>query len=183
MDLFSKALAAGASLAALAALAAAPAHATTIFVGPAASTTTFGHASPGVLGKTSFTDTFGFTLTHAGDISGTISSPYNQIKLGKKTLTQNLVFTTVKLDTTAWTFTTNGAGLSASGGMAEEPIAPGFHTLTISGKNLGNTMSNYTAVLNFLPVPEPATWAMVITGIGMLGVAARRRRQLGATPA
>ena len=181
MRLLSKAIGAGASLAAIATLAAGSAHATTIFVGPNASTTTFGHTSPGVLGGSSFSDTFTFTLAHAGDISGTISSPYNKIKLGKKTLTQNLAFITVQLDSTPWTFTTNGAGISASGGMAQHKFNPGTHTVTVSGQNLGNTMSNYTAVLNFLPVPEPATWGMLIMGFGLLGVAARRRRQLGAT--
>jgi hypothetical protein len=32
-------------------------------------------------------------------------------------------------------------------------------------------------------VPEPATWAMMITGFGLLGAALRRRRQLGAVVA
>jgi hypothetical protein len=32
-------------------------------------------------------------------------------------------------------------------------------------------------------VPEPATWAMMITGFGLLGAALRRRRQLGAVAA
>jgi hypothetical protein len=32
-------------------------------------------------------------------------------------------------------------------------------------------------------VPEPATWAMLITGFGMTGLAARRRRRMVSTPA
>jgi hypothetical protein len=32
-------------------------------------------------------------------------------------------------------------------------------------------------------VPEPATWAMMITGVGLLGLAARRRRSLSAAVA
>jgi hypothetical protein len=33
-------------------------------------------------------------------------------------------------------------------------------------------------VLVTAPVPEPATWAMMIGGFGLLGAAARRRRRI-----
>jgi hypothetical protein len=176
-------------------LAAAPAHALVLApVGPGASTATFFHPGLGVAGSSSFFDTFTFTLANPGIVSGTLSSPFNQnsIKTCNKkhvcttqTFTQNLAFITVKLSLSGssfatWTFTTNGAGVSALGGMGLTSISPGTHTLTVSGSNLGNTISNYTGVLNFLPVPEPATWAMMIVGFGMLGLAGRRRRQLSA---
>jgi hypothetical protein len=36
--------------------------------------------------------------------------------------------------------------------------------------------------LVFAPVPEPATYAMLLTGLGLLGFAARQRRAVGAAP-
>ena len=186
MRVLSKLLAAGA-MAAGVAMAAAPAHAVTLFVGPVATTTAFGDA-PGVGGGASFSDSYSFTLTKAGVISGSISSAYNKLCVSKcgtkkeKDLTQNLAFITAKLDGTPFVFTSNGAGVSALGSLAFTPIGLGAHTLLVTGSNLGNTISSYNGTLNFLPVsvPEPATWAMTITGFGLLGVAARRRRVLSA---
>jgi hypothetical protein len=173
-------LAASAALMTVLGLAAAPAQATVIFVGPGATSTPFGH---NVGAGASFTNTFTFNLAKAGTLSGTISSPFNTISLGSKTRTQNIVFTlgSVKLDGNPFLFSSDGVGISAQGSLAVEPIAPGLHVLTVTGKNFGNTLSSYAGTLNFLPsVPEPATWAMMIMGFGMLGLAGRRRRVLAA---
>jgi hypothetical protein len=51
----------------------------------------------------------------------------------------------------------------------------------------GTPSGNHTEVLNFAitsavpPVPEPATWSMMISGIGLIGFAAHRRRDVGLT--
>ena len=64
------------------------------------------------------------------------------------------------------------------GGLTES-IASGFHTLTVVGNGdapAGSTGS-YGGQLTFTPsaVPEPASWAMMIGGIGFMGGALRRR--------
>jgi hypothetical protein len=48
----------------------------------------------------------------------------------------------------------------------------------------GHALRSFTAsaggsFANVAAVPEPVTWAIMITGLGMLGLAARRRRSLG----
>ena len=161
-------------------LASTPAHAVTIFVGPGPTTTPYGNLA--VAGGASFDDKFTFTLTAAGNISGSVSSSFNSFK-GK---TQNIVFTSLKLDGTPFVFTSNGVGVDALGALALGPIGVGNHLLEAIGTNKGNTISSYNGTLNFLPsggVPEPATWAMMITGFGLLGLASRRRRDLSAATA
>ncbi|GAO39145.1 hypothetical protein SCH01S_28_00030 [Sphingomonas changbaiensis NBRC 104936] len=39
-----------------------------------------------------------------------------------------------------------------------------------------STLSGDTTIINFEAVPEPATWAMMIGGFGLIGATARRRR-------
>lgn len=56
------------------------------------------------------------------------------------------------------------------------PITAGTHSLVVAG-NVTGTAGSYSGTLNVYPapVPEPATWAMMIAGFGLAGVALRRR--------
>jgi hypothetical protein len=54
-------------------------------------------------------------------------------------------------------------------------IGAGTYTLTINGTAFGSK-ATYAGNFNVAAVPEPATWAMMIGGIGMVGGAMRRRR-------
>jgi hypothetical protein len=47
---------------------------------------------------------------------------------------------------------------------------------TTSGDNVGPVLDNVLVS----QVPEPATWAMLIAGFGLVGFAARRQRKLAA---
>jgi hypothetical protein len=57
-------------------------------------------------------------------------------------------------------------------------VAPPFGH--IAGDSANSFKAGATGIFSAGFVPEPATWAMMITGLGLLGVAARRRRALGA---
>jgi hypothetical protein len=48
----------------------------------------------------------------------------------------------------------------------------------VAGQSLKNFKAASSGVFSAAYVPEPATWAMMITGFGLLGLAARRRRAL-----
>jgi hypothetical protein len=57
-------------------------------------------------------------------------------------------------------------------------------TLTFANKNTASAEVNFLAVAGAngtavvtAPVPEPETWAMMVAGMGLLGFAARRRKQ------
>ncbi len=54
-------------------------------------------------------------------------------------------------------------------------IAPGVNSITIDGQNPGGS-SNAALFLTGSPVPEPASWAMLIAGLGIVGASLRRRK-------
>ncbi len=70
--------------------------------------------------------------------------------------------------------------IGAVGGI--NGFSPSDFTLDLSSfQNATNgsfsvTQNNNFLDLNFTPVPEPATWALLLTGAGLIGLLARRRR-------
>jgi hypothetical protein len=84
----------------------------------------------------------------------------------------------------------NGNSLGASGGgfsswtdfSANSGFNAGLNTLTFVVRNSAQASGNPTGLrVEFTSsdasvVPEPATWALMILGFGMVGVAARRSR-------
>lgn len=56
-----------------------------------------------------------------------------------------------------------------------------FPVTTLPGEPRNNTPLNYTLVNRTVgaPVPEPATWALMILGVGMSGIALRKLRAAG----
>ena len=127
--------------------------------------------SSGTFGNTkvttsSFTDTFTFTVPSNGLAGSTISS----VKVSKPT---NIDFTSVTL---------NGAEFDiGSTGMFEfrsitTPVLAGLQTIVVKGVSGKN--ASYAGTLAFAAVPEPATWALMIAGFGVVGGALRQRRSI-----
>ncbi len=54
-------------------------------------------------------------------------------------------------------------------------LAPGAYTMTVIG-NAATTGGFYNAAVNFAPIPEPETYAMMLAGLGLMGFVARRRK-------
>ncbi|MFJ5444921.1 FxDxF family PEP-CTERM protein [Methylobacillus methanolivorans] len=133
----------------------------------------------------SFTDVFQFTLTDFTDVSGTASSTY--LTLGNVSVFQGVDLTSVVLassdavhtyltqsfaggSVTTETYTFSLAGLSA-----------GTYNLTISG--VAGLTSNELAQASYggnitftAAVPEPSTYGMLALGLGLVGFAARGRK-------
>lgn len=120
-----------------------------------------------------FTDMFDLGAFGTGMhlISGTISSSYQTGHMAA----QNIDFTTVSLN--GQEFTIGQTGQFEFRYVADvRSTTPNM--LTVSGTS-GDTAS-YSGTLNVAPaaaVPEPASWAMLIGGVGITGGTMRRRRQ------
>ncbi len=58
-------------------------------------------------------------------------------------------------------------------------VGPGSYTFSLTGDGAGGLPAGVGVRLDTVAgIPEPATWALLISGFGMVGFAARRRRAL-----
>ncbi|MFS2136418.1 FxDxF family PEP-CTERM protein [Duganella sp. Dugasp56] len=135
------------------------------------------------MGKT-FSDFYTFTLSDSYDSSASLTSTY----LNKTTLKDLLItgFSLVKYDASnAVVQTYMGTNTTASGSHVDKwelnglPLSAGKYAIEIDGKVLGNAGGSYASDLNvsIAAVPEPETYGMMVVGLGLLGVVARRRKQ------
>lgn len=151
---------------ATAAFAAIPAEATTTILsglGPDDGSVFYGASS-----KTTgaIDDNFTFTVP-AGTVSGFIGSIALKSKL-------DVVLTSVLLDGKSL-YTQDLTGYEEKWSLADTIVTPGTHIIHVLGK-WGSGGGSYSGTLNFSPaVPEPATWAMMIAGLGLVGASMRRR--------
>lgn len=125
-------------------------------------------------GPCSFTDTATFiTPNNFTSLSATISSI-----LSGDNLATNIDFTSVMINGVE--FAVGSTGTTEFRFLSDLLLGPGKqNTLTVSGTTGGD--ASYAGTLTFAGVagviPEPSTWMMMIMGIGLAGVALRRRRQ------
>ena len=144
---------------------------------------TFGHIFDKSQAGTSFTDLFTFSIDKGFSSSTSITSSYsklgNKIKdvfIGGFDLVQysgdysNIVTTYSGLNTTAstpnakdeWEITV--AGLTA-----------GDYYVRVTGSVLGNNGGSYAGEIQVLTVPEPETYGMMLGGLALVGLVARRK--------
>jgi len=55
-------------------------------------------------------------------------------------------------------------------------VGPGSYSFSITGNGAGGTPSGLGVRLDAAPVPEPASWAMMVAAFGLVGATMRRRR-------
>lgn len=126
----------------------------------------------GVVTAGSFSDAFTFTLNEASALtSASITNILVQLTgLG------DIDFTSVDFDgNNFFSISNNLGGVTDLAYISGVPLAAGSHTLTVQGFAYG--AASYGGNITISPVPEPATWAMMIAGIAAVGFAMRRRNQ------
>lgn len=129
----------------------------------------------GIFG-TQHTENFFDTWTFGPLPAGYASASAVNISFGT---VDKITFTEGSLNGVALAFATTGlAGggvLTTAYTLSQVFSAGGTNTLILKG-TAGST-SSYSGTVNFTvsPVPEPATWAMMIAGLGIAGAALRRR--------
>lgn len=90
-----------------------------------------------------------------------------------------------------WYYSANGGGLSFGPDIniigpqnfttpANPDVAPVFHVSDYYGVDIGKVSSGVPNTFS-VTVPEPATWSMMLVGLGMVGIAVRRRRRVSVT--
>jgi hypothetical protein len=173
-----------ASIASIAAFAIAPAASATVYM---VNATPFFTATPGPDGTFAgafkitgiaagaFSDSFTFTLPANGLGSGTVTTSASVVGSPN-----DLDFTSVFVNGIAAPITLlDPAGLGEVAFKNQVPIVAGMlNTITVSGFSRGG--GAYGGQLSFIPtamVPEPATWAMMLVGFGLMSVAMRYRRR------
>ena len=58
-------------------------------------------------------------------------------------------------------------------------LTPGNYFIAISGFGVGTSGGTYSFTASAIPVPEPETWAMLLAGLGLVGLQLRRRNNSG----
>ena len=150
-----------------------PAHAAVLnFASGDVNSGFFGHAN---IAKGNFTDTLAFTIAKAGDFASTLTSA--TIKIGS---VSDLDFRSVTLSgpngTSPFSLITNGGPDNEDRASVETSLTPGNYVLTVMGYSRGRGQYAGNVAFDVGAVPEPATWGMMILGMGMVGGGLRRRR-------
>lgn len=140
-------------------------------------TAAFSDVFEGFTGKT-FKDTFSFSISTKSDLDAALTS----IATLRKS----------DLDITGFSLFKGSdlvaAGTQESGGKADfwtlsyTNLLQGAYSLAVTGKVLGTTGGSFGGNVNVSPVPEPATWGMMLGGLGLMGWIARRRKSSASTP-
>ena len=161
----------------LATAALAPVHAEDISNGPQAlpvldNSAYFGDSFAANNNGDTFMDRFVFNVTGSPhDLDAIVSSVSRTAATG--------------LDITAFgLFADGGALITAGGGssgaqdvwtISASNLAEGSYYLMVSGTMLADAAGSFGGAVMLNPVPEPATYGMLLAGLGMLGLWARRR--------
>lgn len=74
------------------------------------------------------------------------------------------------------TETVDANGKRTTGYVFDVPVIPGRQTLVVKGTSAGDNTYTGNIRIKVSPIPEPATWALMIVGFGMVGSTLRRRR-------
>lgn len=119
-----------------------------------------------------FTDTFTFTGLADGFFNSSL------VTIGFRD-TDNIDFTSVSVNGQMYNLVGNGLGLEVANFTPQQLNAPiVLSVMGIAGPSLadGTALSaSYAGTANLAPVPEPETYALMLAGLGVVGMLGRRR--------
>ncbi len=125
--------------------------------------------------ESAYTGSFNLTSLTVGPLfSAGIVNPLSVVNPGWGTFSNGLSATGAGV--VAGSFGTDAAIIVGNGGRS---IHNGFLTDTVASSKLYENQLNF--VLGNTGVPEPAAWAMMLAGFGLVGSAMRRREKVAVT--
>ncbi len=141
-------------------------------------------ALPNLPTNNDFVAPSGNGVTHTINFSQAVVNPYIAIiSLGQSSIqtnwTFNAPFTLIDQGQGFWgngVFTIVGNSISAGEAHGVIQFTGVFTSLTLTTNNV----ENWSGLTIGSAIPEPASWAMLIAGFGLVGAAARRRRPVAA---
>lgn len=134
------------------------------------------------LGGTTFfgalhTDSFDFVDIFTFTVPGSVIANTSLITIGSGF--QNIDFVSADLNGIPLTLSPNG--FLETGSLGDHSFS-GPLVLTVIGHSAaaGGTFASYSGTMNVSLVPEPETYAMLLAGLGVMGLWSRRRKSLQA---
>ncbi|GIZ52524.1 FxDxF family PEP-CTERM protein [Noviherbaspirillum aridicola] len=134
-------------------------------------TASFADSFVGLTGKT-FRDVFTFSIGAQSDLDAALTS----IATLRKS----------DLNITGFSLFQNGTEIATGVPLMSGPldlwslsaagIVRGAYSLAVTGKITGTTGGSFGGNINVSPVPEPATWGMMLGGLALVVYVARRRK-------
>ena len=131
-----------------------------------------------------FTDIFTFNIGTPFDASASVTSSFLNTPQTKDLLITS--FSLYRYDPgTMAVLGTAIAGINETGfgshptdswSLSAYGLSSGYYALRVDGRVLGTGGGAFGGDLTVSPVPEPATYGMLLAGLGLLGVAATRRK-------
>jgi len=129
----------------------------------------------------SFVDNYTFTIL-PGAVFDSVAATINLLPTSNIAGLGSSIFSTTALNSVTLTPGVNVAGVTATGGgmttskISAFTLAPGNYDYQITGTVTGTNGGGYGGVANLSPVPEPTEGALLLSGIGLLGFIAARRK-------
>jgi hypothetical protein len=141
----------------------------------------FGNSFSSIATGSTFSDSYTFTISSGFDSSASLTSTY----LNSSTVhdLQITGYTLTQYDAATNTYGTSYAGVNTTTGttdtwtLAANGLSSGTYVLAVDGKVIGNAGGSYAGdlAISVSPVPEPATYGMLMAGLGLMGFVARRK--------
>lgn len=125
-----------------------------------------------------FNDVYTFSLNSLFDLGGNVFSNKLKTKFSLQDLViSDFYLTKEGVPTTKYQGVMELAGNIDSWSIDLTNLSGGNYSLSVVGNVLsGATAGSYQGQVSVSPVPEPATWGMLIGGLGLVGALARRRK-------
>jgi hypothetical protein len=137
-----------------------------------------------------FSDVFTFNVGTPFDAAASVTSAYLNTPQTKDLLITGLSLYRYDPGTMA-VLGTAVAGINETGfgsnptdswSLAAYGLSSGYYALKVDGRVLGAGGGAFGGDLTISPVPEPQAWAMLLAGLGLVSVAARRKPALRRIP-